>query len=510
MKWLADHRFGVLLVLIVVGLTAMTVVLILAPTLSLVLVDSRLDLVINTVATLTAAAVAGLAWIHFREARRSASLFQSSAFMVLATINAVFVGFAVLRLDVPFGTSLSDPRQGLVYVWTVARIAVAALLVVGALSASRWTPGRYRGLAILLTPTLAVLAMFVVVLPFQDHLPPLLAPEALMRLQSDPRVPTYLPGVTLAGLLLQGVGGALFLTGAALYYRLYRQDRAPSTAYLAVGLIVAAFSQLHFALYPAAYTSLVTTGDALRVAFYSLLLLGALAAARADVRALELANADLGRLRDAEVAAAGLEERARLAREVHDGLAQDLFFAKLKQARLAQIPNLSRSARLLAAELGSAIESALAEARQVVMTMRVEPTPSDNSFAEVLERFVDDFSDRVGVRAEFTTEGELPPLSARVQAELLRIVQEALNNIAKHADATVVRVVASGDDSRLRVAIADNGRGFDPVRLNGGGYGLQSMRDRAARIGARLHVDSRPLDGTRVAAEIAVADLPPA
>ncbi|MDQ3881474.1 MAG: sensor histidine kinase [Chloroflexota bacterium] len=500
----AIRPFEVALAVVVAGLFVGTLILVVDARLSLVVVDDRLDLVINTAATLIAGAVAGLAWIQFREARRAASLYQSSAFVILAIVNGLFVASTVLRLDEAIGMSLAAPGQASLYMWTLARAAVAALLAAGAATALRrnGAPGRARG--VIAVPAIGILLLFGILVAVQDHLPPLVAAEGLTRLAVDPRVPSLLPGVARGGLLLQAAIGVVFLTGAALYYRLYRRDRAIENAFLSIGLVVAAFSQVQFALFPAAYTSLVSTGDALRVAFYALVLLAALAAARSDIRAREVANADLQRFRDAAVAAAAYEERARLAREVHDGLAQDLFFAKLKQARLAQIPNLSRNATVLADELGVAIDSALSEARQVVMTMRVEQGRDQNSFTEVLGRLIDDFGDRVGVRAEFTTDGSLPPLSPRVQAELLRIVQEALNNVSKHADATLVRVSAAVDGGTIRLAVVDNGSGFEPGVVNGRGFGLQSMRDRAASIGARFNVESSPHDGTRVTAELAV------
>jgi signal transduction histidine kinase len=203
---------------------------------------------------------------------------------------------------------------------------------------------------------------------------------------------------------------------------------------------------------------------------------------------------EVRRLADAEFAAATLEERARLAREIHDGLAQDLWYAKLKQSRLAQIAALEGEPRRLSEEVSSAIDDALAEARNAIAAMRggAESGP----LFDVLERQVDDFSDRFAVRAELTHHGPEPEIGPRARAELMRIVQEALTNVRKHADATVVRVsVASGDD--LRVAVADNGRGFHPEAVDGG-FGLDSMRQRAELIGATLSISSKPQDGSRI------------
>jgi signal transduction histidine kinase len=198
---------------------------------------------------------------------------------------------------------------------------------------------------------------------------------------------------------------------------------------------------------------------------------------------------------------AQLEERARIAREIHDGLAQDLWYAKLKQSRLAQLLAGEGEPRVLSDEVAEAIDAALAEARRAVVAMR--PGAEVGHLLDQIGRQVEDFSDRFAVRAEIMTRGPVPAMEPRTQAEVLRIVQEALNNVRKHADATVVRVgLESGDD--LRLTIADNGRGFRPD-VPTGGFGLESMRQRAELIGATLTVSSEPQDGTRIELVIPLA-----
>ena len=203
-------------------------------------------------------------------------------------------------------------------------------------------------------------------------------------------------------------------------------------------------------------------------------------------------------LREADVARATADERARLAREIHDGMSQELWFAKLKQARLTAL-ELSDEARVLATEVADALESALAEARQAILALR--PTEGA-SFASVLQRFVADFSDRFGIHAECTCDPAADELPPRVQAELLRIAQEALTNARKHADPTLVRVAMGKVDGGLRLTVTDNGRGFDTDARAGSGYGLRSMRERAELIGARLTIDSGKQDGTRVSVDL--------
>jgi signal transduction histidine kinase len=94
--------------------------------------------------------------------------------------------------------------------------------------------------------------------------------------------------------------------------------------------------------------------------------------------------------------------------------------------------------------------------------------------------------------------GELPPLPPPVRSEILLIVQEALANVRKHADATVVRVTVTSDGPTAVLTVADNGRGFATGEATGTGFGIRGMRERAALVGAELEIISRPRDGTRV------------
>ena len=233
------------------------------------------------------------------------------------------------------------------------------------------------------------------------------------------------------------------------------------------------------------------------MAFAVVLLIGIEAEGRATRAELGRANETLGQLKDADVRRAALEERTRLSRELHDGLAQDLWLAKLKVGRLSAIRDLSAEARAVCDDLAGAIDAGLADARQAVMSLRLGNEPAV-SLSDLMAHYVDDFADRFGLRAEFECEGELPRLTPRVEAELLRIVQESLNNVVRHADATVVRVRACVVDSHLELVVGDNGRGFEPSEVKEGSFGLASMQERALIIGGELTIDSRPQDGTRI------------
>jgi two-component system sensor histidine kinase UhpB len=124
--------------------------------------------------------------------------------------------------------------------------------------------------------------------------------------------------------------------------------------------------------------------------------------------------------------------------------------------------------------------------------------PDEGSFSELLNRYVDDFSDAFGLPADFFCEVDLPPLEPAVQAELMRIAQESLNNARRHSGAQLIRVEVGMENNQLRLAIIDNGRGFDMRAIRKGAFGLASMRERALLIGGQLEIKSRPEHGTRV------------
>ncbi len=209
-----------------------------------------------------------------------------------------------------------------------------------------------------------------------------------------------------------------------------------------------------------------------------------------------------------ERALAAAQERERLARELHDGLAQDLWLAKLKATRLAAQPELGAEARVLGDEIAAAVDAGIAEARQVVATLRASDA-TNGSLRELIARSLEDFEDRFGLAVEWECPAELPTLPARAEVEALRIVGEALTNVRRHADATVVRVRGGVEDGRLALEIRDNGRGFEPASLGAGTYGVAGMRERAAQIGGELEIDSAPRQGTSVRLRVPVAMATP-
>jgi signal transduction histidine kinase len=200
----------------------------------------------------------------------------------------------------------------------------------------------------------------------------------------------------------------------------------------------------------------------------------------------------------------GFVERARLARDIHDGLAQDLWLAKLTAVRLSNHPGLDSDGRALCADLLRSIDAGLTEATTVFTALRSVGEPT-TTLSELVERQVEEFSDRFGVRVECLLT-EVPPLPAHVSVEILRVLQEALNNVRKHAVARQVIVRVDQKGGAVTLTVKDDGVGF-AAPVGADGYGLQGMHERARSIGGRLTVSSVPGRGTIVTLRVPTAQL---
>ena len=147
----------------------------------------------------------------------------------------------------------------------------------------------------------------------------------------------------------------------------------------------------------------------------------------------------------------------------------------------------------------------LGEARRSVQNLAPVGLSYDG-LPEAMRKTVDQWAERTGVRAEFTLTGPAQHLHGEVSATLLRITQEALANVAKHAAATRVGVTLSYMDDEVTLDVRDDGKGFEPMtlptRTGTGGFGLDGMRARAERIAGSLTVESEPGSGTAVSARV--------
>ena len=225
-------------------------------------------------------------------------------------------------------------------------------------------------------------------------------------------------------------------------------------------------------------------------------------ALRAKEAALE-ENAGLHMQLLAQAREAGvLDERQRLARDIHDTVAQGLagIIAQLNAADGADDADRRRHLRA-AADLA---HSSLDEARRTVRAVG-PPTLDAAQLPEALAEETAKWSEANGVRVEFTTTGEAKPMHPEIEVTLLRTAQEALANVRKHAGASRVGLTLSYMDDQVALDARDDGRGFDPHSVKpriGHGYGLAAMRQRVGRLAGSVAVESSPGAGTVVSANV--------
>jgi len=306
----------------------------------------------------------------------------------------------------------------------------------------------------------------------QDWLPRAIAPNrspeglSRARIVGDPAV-----------LALQLVVMVLFAAAALGFARRTAHTRDPLALWFAVGATLGAFARLNYFLFPSLYSEFFYTGDVLRLGFFVSVLVGGAQEIRLAQRELELA--------------AVLDERRRLAREIHDGIAQDLAFIVQQARELRQQPGDDGAAQEIATAAGRAID----ESRAVIAAL-VRPT--DEPLAEALTRVAEEAAGRWGGRVESSCVDGLE-LSAPEREALMRIVGEAVTNAARHGHAERI-FLELAERPELLVRIADDGVGFNPASLeqHTGRHGLRGMRERAEKIGARLIVQSRPQEGTEI------------
>jgi signal transduction histidine kinase len=454
-----------------------------------------LALVLGTAQTLLALVVASLAFARYRATGDVPSAFEASGFLVLGIAGAVASLSEATGIDRSMGLSAGSPTLLPLYLWGLARLMAAALFVVAALPPTE-VNGRSRAfVAVALVVPAALLVELVVaglLRPLQLGSDVLAGPLG----STGAVAGTFTASSTFSTINL--LGGALFAFAAVAYIRRTTARGAIPVAYFVMGCILGVFAQLHFALAPATFTGVVATGDLLEFAFFVVLFIGLQRATREDLSILRESHELLRDSRASELAEAESRQRARLARELHDGLVQQLWAASLDFERLRSIVG-GRGGPALGDQLdrvGTSISAAATEARRTLHVLR-SGEPSEANLADVLPGRLRELCDRWGYTTELQDDGSLAAMSGQLAAELVRIVDEALTNIQKHADATAVRVTVERTGEGIVLSIIDNGRGFTPRRQHTG-VGLVGMRERAARIGARLTIRSGDGDGTRV------------
>jgi signal transduction histidine kinase len=353
------------------------------------------------------------------------------------------------------------------------RLLAGALFVAAALTSDRAldNPGAAlrRGMSLALGG-LAIITLIAAALT------PVLAgidePAVLPR-HLDPKLLSGPTGLTVWDAALAGIYA---IAAMALALRAAREDDT-LLGWMAAGLGLFAISRLDYALVPSQYSEYVYIGDFVNLAAFLVLLTGA---------GIEV----LGR-QDAVAAAAIAEERRRLARDLHDGLAQELAFISAHSRRLTS----GDSPSPVAADLMAAAGRALEESRLAISGLA--RAADDESLERTLESAGTSAAARAGVEIVFDLDSGID-VAPDLRQAMLRMQSQAIVNAAVHGGARRVEVRLRGTPG-VRLEIVDDGAGFDvdaPRRPDA--VGLVSMRERAAALGADLRIVSRPGAGTRV------------
>jgi signal transduction histidine kinase len=192
-----------------------------------------------------------------------------------------------------------------------------------------------------------------------------------------------------------------------------------------------------------------------------------------------------------------MQERARLARDLHDSVTQLLYSVNLFATvgrEAYQLGDLAQVNHCLV-ELSAIAQQTLKEMRLLVYELR-PPALEHDGLIGALQQRLDAVEKRAGVQAQLLVD-DLPELPGSLEEALYRLAQEALNNALKHAAATAITIQIRADDHQIELEVTDNGSGFDPD-AGRGGLGLVSMRERAEKLGGLLTILSTPGHGATI------------
>ncbi len=420
------------------------------------------------VALETSAALIGLlaAYLVFGRYRRSRNLADFALCYSLGLLAASNVFFAV----VPAIVDSQPDRFG-----TWARIS-GGLLGSAVLAFAAFAPprrirvGRSRLVAAMLSIPAVLLAVAAIVFALGSRLPtgieltPMAADASRPHLDGD--------GSFLA---TQLIGMGLYVLAAVGFARKAHRTKDELMTWLAVAAVFGVFARLNYILYPSVYTDWVYFGDFFRLAFYVAILFAAVQEIRSYWEKVSQT--------------AVLEERRRIARDLHDGLAQELAFIGRNVRSLdADDPTVAR--------VSASAARALSESRLAIAALT---KPIDEPLELALAEAARETADREGTNLDLVLTPGIELDYPRRDA-LIRIACEAISNAARHGGAELVRVeLQNGRKVHLRVS--DDGRGFDLAAVSAAGregFGLTSMRERAHAFGGAFEVHSRPGSGTQV------------
>jgi signal transduction histidine kinase len=225
--------------------------------------------------------------------------------------------------------------------------------------------------------------------------------------------------------------------------------------------------------------------------------------ALSDLASIALTGA---RARETERHGAIVAERERIAREMHDSLAQVLGVTHLRLRQLGARPDVAivEPAAVEIADLAGLVEEAYCDVREAILGLR-EASRVGRTLVESIAAYLARYAKQAGLDARLENDlGDDLVLSPRVEVQLIRVIQEALTNVRKHGGATRVVVRLVECDDGVQIVVEDDGRGFDigGTLLGRDGFGLHTMRERMSLVGGTLSIESAPGRGTRIIADV--------
>jgi signal transduction histidine kinase len=284
-------------------------------------------------------------------------------------------------------------------------------------------------------------------------------------------------------IVVESIAIVLGLAATVGFFRRWRLTGDPLVQGLSFSCLLGAFMRVELVV-AGVKTPVWTAGaSVLRASSFFVLLV----AAAFEVRAVHR--------RDQE--AAVIEERMRLARELHDGVAQDLAFIAGQTRELAASSADAKVLRWIA----EAADRALSDSRDAIQMLR---RPRSQSLGIAVRQRAFELAERAGLKLVLEVDDELEA-DPEIEHAVLRIIEEAMSNIARHGHASTAMISLTASDGNLVARIADDGRGFVPRKITptrDGGLGLLSMAERAYSIGGELRLQSEPGRGTKI--EVAV------
>jgi signal transduction histidine kinase len=423
-----------------------------------------LHIVLETANAFIALLVAYLVYGRFRQSRRLQELLLVLGLSTVAIANLVLTAL-------PSAVTLLDDDEFTGWAALAIRFLGTVLLTAAALIASGNHVDTPRALLIVGLIGILVVSVGVAGLGWGAQLPPLVDPSVDLGDASRPRLVAH-PVVLIA----QALGAVLYSVSAFAFTRRSARRSDELLRWVGAGCVLAAAARVHYLLFPSLYSDYVYTGDLLRLGFYLLLLVGA---------AREIKSYWGLRTRTAV-----LEDRRRMARDLHDGLAQELSFL-WSQARTLSTATADATT---VERISGAASRALDEARRAIAALT---RPLDEPFARTLQQVADDLGSRYDVKVASNVDPDVTVSPEHGEA-LIRIAAEAVRNAVRHGHARQIDLVLAAP---LCLSITDDGGGFasggaDPGRA--GGFGLTSMRERARSVGMEFTISSSPGEGTTI------------